>query len=77
MAVGADQLALRDLVQDRFAAESPQHEVAHLTPLIHTRQMVPLHRCVMENATAVGTWPTILQLSVPGEQSAAVVLAHL
>ena len=64
MAVRTDQLAFCDFLQNRPTAESAQDLVAHLA-LRQSRQVIPLHGGVMEDAAAVGARPALLQLSVP------------
>lgn len=76
MAVGADQFALRDLVENSLAPKSAQDHHAHLTTLGVAREMIPVHSGVMERATTVGARLAVLHGSIPGEKGLPVLLAH-
>ena len=65
MAVGTDQLALRDLIQNRRSAKTALNHVAHFAPLRGAGQMIPLHGRVVERSAAVGTALPILERSIP------------
>jgi hypothetical protein len=77
MAVGADQLTLRDLLEDGLTPKTTKNHVAHLSSLGRSRKMVPLHRRVMKDSAAVDTRTTRLQRSIPGDERAPMLLPHL
>ena len=76
MAVGADQLAFRDLIEDCLAPESSTHEIAELSMLSASRKVIPLHGRVMERTSAIGARPG-LQLPVPLHEVSAPPFPHL
>ena len=76
MAVGADQLALRDLVEDRLAPKAAKGHHADLAALRRTRQMIPVHRCMVEDPAAVRARSVALEPSIPLEEFAPMLFAH-
>jgi hypothetical protein len=67
MAVRADQVALCDLFQDRFATESTDHEHADLAAFQSSGQVVPVHCRMVKETAAVGARLAFLQVAVPAE----------
>jgi hypothetical protein len=76
MAVGADQLTLGDLREDRLPTEASESHVADLTPLRRTWQVIPVHRSMMKNGAAIDAGRA-LQASIPLHEVPAIDLAHL
>jgi hypothetical protein len=75
MAVRAHKVTLRYLLENPSLAVGPRDEGAQLSELRFARAMVPLHRRVVEDATAVSARASGLEAPIPvGEQSAVPVL---
>jgi hypothetical protein len=64
MAIGANELALRDLSKEHLWAIALD-ERADVGQFDRSRQVIPLHHGVMEEATAIGAWLSRLQGAVP------------
>jgi hypothetical protein len=74
MAVRTHQLTLRDLVGDGLPAETPTHQVADVIQLVTTMCMIPLHRGVMVDTSAIGARQTFLQRSRPRRERTPAAL---
>jgi hypothetical protein len=55
MTIRADELALRDLVQERLARVATK-ERTHVAELLDAGQVIPRHSNGMEEAAAIGAW---------------------
>lgn len=75
MAVGADQLTLRYLVQDGLAPETASQKLAYLARLDRPGKVIPVHRGVMEDSAAIRAGHRGLQLAVPGDSVCDALLA--
>jgi hypothetical protein len=73
MAVGTDQLALCDLLENRLPPEAPQDHVADFAPLCCARKVIPLHGGMVKDAATVSAGVAFLQTSIPGHQLAPML----
>lgn len=77
VAVGAHQLALRNLGQDLFAREVPLRHARQLEAFDRSRSMVPLHRRVVEHVPAVRARSTLFEADAPRAEFSAAPLLTL
>jgi hypothetical protein len=64
MAIGTDELALRNLVEDRPTAVTAQ-EGADLGDLVLARKVIPCHGRGVKGTTTIGAGLSCLELSIP------------
>ena len=55
MTIRADELALRDLVQEHLARVATKQRT-HVAELLDAGQVIPRHGNGMEDAAAIGAW---------------------
>ena len=77
MAVGAYELALRDLVENALTAAATGED-GDVCVLGKPRKVIPLHRGGMEDTTAVGARTSSLELDIPLQERSMppLVLGH-
>lgn len=69
VAVCADQFALGDLRKDPPLALGVHQEFGDVSNLVVPREMIPLHRGGVEDATTVGAWFVSLEILIPHPQA--------